>query len=304
MSIVRVILRSTVGLAVAGMLCGAVHANSAGAPTARPSSFTWFARKNPRTWRLDLGSTQIKVFRSAKRAGAQKEHLPVVEISSAGAQPVRFVAKEWGDVGDDGITFRTDRLDPAHSGMDVLVAWYTGGAHCCTRVKIASLIGRQWGLIDLDEWNTEPDEFPLPRRGPDGVAVLPLWDEDFNYAFASYAFSGVPLKLLRVDRGKIVNVSADPQYRPWILEDMAQWQTLCTDPKQDERNGFCAAYAADAAHAGQLDQAWPVVMQNAQDEKQSFCRTYSRGHCQDAVKFEHYADALRWFLQQRGYVRR
>lgn len=284
-----------------GMPVAAMGESAAPGPQ-RASTFEWWPYRNPHRWQATFGNTRITVIRPEQTDDEDQEPLPWVQIATPGVPIVRFQADEWMGSYVNGILFRTDRLDPAHSTMDVLAAWYTGGAHCCTRVEVASLIGKQWKLINLQDWDLDPDAFPRPRIGPDGVPVLPLADWSFNYIFASHAYSGQPLEVLRVANGKVINVTAQPEYRPWLLKDMANWRNLCADPKETYHNGYCAAYAADAANAGQLDAAWPIVLQDSTDEKESFCGTWSAGRCVE-MKFEHYADALRWFLKAHGYIK-
>lgn len=265
-----------------------------------PQSFAWSPQRARGAWRHTVGGIRVSVRRTAGKSDGTSP--PEIEFAASGARSLRFTAEQW-EANTGEVRFRADRLDPAHSAVDVLVAWYTGGAHCCTRINVVSLTGTTWKLADLGEWDGEPADVPSPRRGKDGGLVLPMHDDAFDYAFASYAESGVPLKLLRIVDGKVVDVSAEPQYRPWHRQDMLRWQRFCTDPRQHDHNGFCAAYAASAARAGLLSQAWPVVLQHTKDAPFSFCQDESNGDCKGDVKFEHYADALRWFLRQHGYLR-
>ncbi len=263
-------------------------------PRGVPAEVTWTPGANAGTRTFNLGPAAVTF---AGKADAEVN----ISFAAAGTQGAAFSVDAANLLAGSPFHVRADRLDPEHSRIDVMVLWYTGGAHCCTGIKVASLLGEMWKIIDLGMWDGEPDGMPKPRVASGGGKVLPMGDNDFLYAFSSYAGSGTPLKLLRIENGAVVDVSADPRYRPWFPNDMVRWQRLCTDRRQSERFGVCAAYAASAARAGVLSDAWKTVVQNAGDGAFSFCEDWRAGKCQKDVKFAHYPEALRWFLRKHGY---
>jgi len=279
------------------MACAQGSASQTVRKVSVPSTFQWTLDGSPQRQEFLLTAGKITVVGETNSYNEG----PLIEFSAPGAQTVSFYAGEQ-PLGM-AVSFRADRLDTAHSAVDVIASWYSGGAHCCTQVRIASLIGRTWKIVDLGGW--DGDDPPKPRTGPDGVNVLPMRDNAFLYAFASYASSGTPLKILRLLNASITDVSAEPGYRPWFREDMEKWQRLCTDPGQPERNGFCAAFVASAARAGQFQEAWSVMLKNhtpLDPGGLTFCARYSEGDCQRDVHFTAYPEALRWFLRQRRYI--
>jgi hypothetical protein len=200
------------------------------------------------------------------------------------------------------VTLRVTRLDPAHSKVDVILGVYSGGAHCCTVIKIMSLIDGAWKVTDLGQWD---GDFVLkPRDLGDGKPpVLIFPDNAFFYAFTSYASSGTPLKVFRIEDGKAIDLSTDPALKPLHEENMLQNRKSCVE---DHNNGACAPYVASAACIGQFAEAWKVMLQNYDRESDwqlNFCAVAgANGDCANSASFKTFPQALDWFLHQHGYL--
>jgi hypothetical protein len=200
------------------------------------------------------------------------------------------------------VTLRVTRLDPAHSKIDVMLAAYNGGAHCCTVFKVMSLIDGVWKVTDLGQW--DGDDVPAPRDLGDGKPpVLIFGDNAFLYAFTSYAGSGMPLKAFRIDDGKMVDVTTDPALKPLHEKEMLEYRKSCVE---DHDNGACAPYVASAARIGQFAEAWKVMLQNydrKSDWALNFCAVGGAdGDCTKPASFKTFPQALDWFLHQHGYL--
>jgi hypothetical protein len=83
----------------------------------------------------------------------------------------------------------------AGSGHPVLLlGLYSGGAHCCTDLRAYPLTGSE-SLDGVDIWIGNPGVDVEANPHGNGVIVV-TGDDAFNYQFASFAASGVPLKVL------------------------------------------------------------------------------------------------------------
>jgi hypothetical protein len=126
---------------------------------------------------------------------------------------------------------------------DVLLDLYSGGAHCCnisevfhydaasdTYVKVEQVWGDPgYKLEHLDA--ARPDEFVS-------------YDDRFAYEFAAYAFSGLPMEILRVQGGAFSDVTAS--YPTPVSADAAnEWRYWLSNRKDGTGLGFLAAWAAD-----------------------------------------------------------
>ncbi|MGH7109816.1 MAG: hypothetical protein ACREFK_05250 [Stellaceae bacterium] len=189
-------------------------------------------------------------------------------------------------------------LDPQHSKIDAIFGVFTGGAHCCEKIKILSLIDNKWRVIDLGLW--DGDWIPEPQA-VNGKVVLAFPDNDFLYAFASYAESAMPLKILRVENGRVADESANPDFASLNRENMIENQKLCAQGG----NGGCAAYVAAAARLGLLRQAWNFMLDHYDRHsgwQLGFCAVPAKDRCVRAVTFASFPKALVWFLRKYGYL--
>lgn len=192
---------------------------------------------------------------------------PIVDILDSSEPPTGFVVQDL-----DG-----DR-EP-----EVLVDFYTGGAHCCTYSVIYQFVPSQnryepmqqaWGnvgyrLVDLDR---------------DGRTEFQSADDRFAYAFASYAASGFPMQIWRYQKGDLVNVTR--QFPKLVYQDATQWWNYVGEAKsQDsEVKGLLAAYLADKYLLNQQQDGWKRVQQVYQER--------------DRLEF---FKELRRFLKETGY---
>ena len=102
-------------------------------------------------------------------------------------------------------------LDPGNSQPEVVVSFYTGGAHCCssTSVITSNKDGRLWQTVDVGEFDGGP--MLATDLNGDGRYEFSTRDNAFLYAFACYACSEAPLELLTVENGAVKNVTTDAE---------------------------------------------------------------------------------------------
>jgi hypothetical protein len=193
----------------------------------------------------------------------------------------------------------------------VLFQSSSGGAHCCNNIQAAIVSNAGVKALSLGSWDGDYiTEFPRDVDG-DGTVDFTRYDNDFLYAFASYAESDAPPVILNIVRGKAVDVSAKPQFAHLFAKHAAQSRRRCLNPRGKSPNGACAAYVASAARSGGFEPAWREMLK-AFDPRSSWelptrCAVAIRsGTCPPAAqrKSRSYPDALRWFLQEQGYLPR
>jgi hypothetical protein len=211
----------------------------------------------------------LKIFRGKKkvldRRDPQKEvsDRPVVDIDPDNKLPVLDL---------DG-----------NKEPEVIVDFYTGGAHCCTysliyryqtQEKRYTVKRFDWGNVGYELVDLNKDKIPEFRSA----------DDRFAYAFASYAASGFPLRVWQYRQGKMVDVTR--KYPKLVRANaLEHWQSYQRAKQEDaEVKGLLTAYLADKYLLGESVDGWKRVRQvyKAKDREQYFA-------------------AVRKFLRETGY---
>jgi len=277
-------------LVLAGMV--ALFLNLAAVPSEADTVIEWSPERDGNSQAYTAEGLDLRL--SSAKAGQIAR--PRLQISTADGVSTIVVGPEQAF--SAGASIRVTHLDSIHSKIDVLFGAFTGGAHCCMEIKVISLIDRQWRIADLGDW--DGDGMPEPRP-VNGKSVLVFGDNDFLYAFAPYAFSATPLKILKVEDGQVVNVSADPAYKGLHRQNMVENQKFCAQ----KSNGGCAAYVASAARIGSLHDAWNFMLSHfdrQSDWNLEFCDVPGKDKCARSVSFKSFPEALEWFLHKHGYI--
>jgi hypothetical protein len=173
-------------------------------------------------------------------------------------------------------------------------------------VLLIEPVNGEWKTVDLDTWDGEGlGGVPRDEDG-DGAADFVFYDNSFLYTFASYADSYAPPLIMNVIAGHPANVSTSPRYAALFRNAMANAKPDCLK----HSNGACAAYVADAARAGEFDGAWKFMLANYDPKSGWDLPTRCKGpmygfDCKGTpIKPKDYPQALRWFLEDRGYIRK
>lgn len=179
---------------------------------------------------------------------------------------------------------------------EVLVDFYSGGAHCCFYTDVYRYVARSrtyrptvgyWGdlspkLVDL---------------GLDGRPEFRTGDDRFAYAFASFAASAFPIRILRFDQGRFVDVTR--RFPKLVRRDAAElyalYRSQLRSPSYDVR-GILAAWLADQYSLGRGRAGWRVL-ERAERRGELGRRpdTWPVGKA--------YLRELRAFLRRTGYIR-
>jgi len=126
---------------------------------------------------------------------------------------------------------------------DVLLNLYSGGAHCCfvTEIFRYNATAGAYRML-LREWG-DPG-YSLARLDGSKPYEWLTADDRFAYAFAAFAFSGLPLEILRLDGTKFTDVTS--RYPVLVAKDAArQWSAFQSNRSARTGLGFLAAWAAD-----------------------------------------------------------
>ncbi len=197
------------------------------------------------------------------------------------------------------------RLDPASKAASVVMTSFSGGAHCCTEVQVATPSALGWTVSHLGSFDNEPLMNAPRDLDGDGTPDLVIYDSRFAYAFDSYAGSVQPMRIYAVRRGVVVEVSREPRFRKALSADMAEAAKGC----REHGNGACAAYVADAARLGRLPEAWAVMLKSYNRELAEFpdktCDgRIAHGDCPKghAGTIRDFPTALKLFITEMGYL--
>jgi hypothetical protein len=172
---------------------------------------------------------------------------------------------------------------------EVVLDLYWGGAHCCWYSQIyryvpaiahyAPLV-HVWGnfgyvFADLDH---------------DGAQELLTRDDRFSYAFASFADSRWPVRILRYRAGRLTVET--PSFPSEIGRDAnALWHAAMNPKRKAGNQGIVAAWAADECMVGHAAVAFKTIDRLSRSGKIHGERS--------RVAFER---RLRSFLQRTGYL--
>ncbi len=231
----------------------------------------------------------------------QISRIPIVTVFADGEE----VAKLEGDPGfaDPPVAVQIAELDPSNATPEVVVSFYTGGAHCCSDTKLVTrkADGSGWETIEVGTF----DGGPLTAIDLDGNGVYEFETRDnaFLYAFGCYACSAAPLQVLALEDGKMKNVSSDPRFRRahevWLKD-------LFASAPEEEANGFLAGYVGQKVRLGEGKQAWALMLDHY-DRKSDWglevCEQpmNENGECPVSTALVEFPDALERMLNENGY---
>jgi len=266
---------------------------------AAPQMTSWDAEQNgsPKTYTFGAYKLTLSSTKNGDQMG-----VPHLSVAAPGLPPISYDGQAAGDIARADFTVL--KLSP-NEQPSVVFTSYSGGAHCCVEVMVLQPAGKAWKKVDLGSWDGSGIAYPKDVDG-DRIVDFVFVDNAFLYAFDSYAGSRAPLLIMNVAGGKAVNVSKAPRYAAVYRADMEEAKTSCAG----HANGGCAAYVADAARLGQFDEAWTFMLANYDQKSTWDYPTRCQGQKIDyrckgtEQKPKDYPEALRWFLQDNGYIQK
>jgi hypothetical protein len=167
---------------------------------------------------------------------------------------------------------------------EILINFYSGGAHCCTFSNIYRYQSDSNDYISITQSWGNPS-FQLEDLDGDGLMEFVSADNRFAYRFAGYAASGMPLQIWQYRQGDMVDVTRN--YPDLVYSDAYRWWQAYTEVRTygAESKGVLAAYLADKYLLGQEEDGWERVQAVYQES--------------DRLSF--FTD-LRQFLTDSGYA--
>lgn len=229
--------------------------------------------------------------------------VPVLTVSVAGREVLEAVGVASGfdfPAAEASIA----EIDPNNARPEVYFTSYSGGAHCCTVVTVATQVGDRWQAVEVGAF--DGDGRYLQDLDRDGHAEIVTLDNRFLYEFDCYACSAAPLEILTVRRGELVDASREiqflPAHRKWLAGMEADW------PAGDRwgKRGFLAGWVAAKQRVGEGLAAWTMLDANwdhAGDDGEEVCLTGAPiEECPRRQKATlGFPDRLKLFLEQNGY---
>jgi hypothetical protein len=268
-------------------------------PIALGTPFEWVADDQPDLVQRQVGPYVLNITK--KKSG--EITTPIIEISARG-QSLRIE----GQPGTSGRSHRISAVQNLRGAVPVImIESFTGGAHCCNVVTLAGFSAGTLKKIELGTWDGDQIEFPKDVSA-DGVADFIIRDDAFLYAFASYASSYAPPRILNVVHGRVVDVSRNPAFKRIFLDFADEAGQVCQfGESSDQRNGACPAYVAAAARIGKLSEAWNKMLvaydAGTDWDFPSGCKI-QQSACPPGleISFKSYPESLLYFLKKEGYV--
>jgi hypothetical protein len=206
-----------------------------------------------------------------------------------------------------GIGVGIGRLAPDDPAPAVLLAGYSGGAHCCATTQLVSVVDGKPVAVSLPIKDGEPiHEFPRDIDG-DGTRDFEWIDGSLLYAFTSYAGSWPVPRIYNVRGGELVDVTREPGFAA-TLRDFAKESLEACRTADFERAGPCAAYAYTRALQGEAEDGISTAVRYAGEPSwyPTDCTVeYDQNYeCPEGKErtFANFEDALRWIMRENGYL--
>ena len=172
---------------------------------------------------------------------------------------------------------------------EVVLDLYWGGAHCCWYSQIYRYVPatRRYSPL-LHVWGNF--SYVFADLDHDGSQELLTRDDRFSYAFASFADSRWPVRILRYRAGRLTVET--PSFPSEIGRDAnALWHAAMNPRRKASNQGIVAAWAAEQCMVGHAAVAFKTIDRLSRSGKIHGERT--------RVAFER---KLRSFLRRTGYL--
>ena len=198
-------------------------------------------------------------------------------------------------------------IDPSSPAPQVVLSYFTGGAHCCVLTRIATLDkAGQWHIVDAGALDGDGYRFK-DLDGNNGSELISV-DNSFLYAFDCYACSAAPTQIHKLVGAALKDVTREPQYQPFLRFKLRQLEADATkDGDRWGSNGFLGGWVASKALVGELSGAWQTMLARY-DRKSDFemeeCLTGAEpDKCPpDKLRKLSFPQALAKHLLAHGYI--
>jgi hypothetical protein len=212
-------------------------------------------------WPQEISQGAVKAalsYTEEKGEDGEITRTPIITVFADGKTVAKLEGEGTG-LADPPVSVQIAEIDPGNRYPEVVVSFYTGGAHCCsdTSVVTSSADGSAWQTVDVGEFDGGP--LLATDVTGDGRYAFKTRDNAFLYAFACYACSEAPLQVLTVENGAVQNVTTDEKFKPahaaylkGMIENLPE--------EMDDVNGFLAGYVGEKILLGEGKQAWDLML--------------------------------------------
>jgi hypothetical protein len=100
----------------------------------------------------------------------------IVRVRSGGRDVASAVFNDDGPYNPTGASIA--RLDPSSLFPQVIATHFTGGAHCCTIMKVLTFVDGRWETVNVGEFDSDGPQ--IEDLNGDGVVELVGKDESFD----------------------------------------------------------------------------------------------------------------------------
>jgi hypothetical protein len=229
-------------------------------------------------------------------------YAPVVTVFADGKEVAKLEGGASG-FGDPPVSVQIAELDPGNPHPEIVVSFYTGGAHCCsdTSVIASNADGSSWSTLDVGEFDGGP--MLAVDVDNDGNYEFEVRDNAFLYTFACYACSETPLQVLAIENGAVKDVSSEPRFRKaheaWLKD-------MIGNVPEDDVNGFLAGYVGEKSLLGESKEAWDLMLAHYDKASNWGFETCTQpldddGECPGQMVKLTFPEALERMLKESGY---
>jgi S1-C subfamily serine protease len=230
-----------------------------------------------------------------------------VQIAQQGKTVLRFDLEDEDDIDLDYDAYvKIVYLDKSVSVPQVIIATYTGGAHCCTQTLIAGLQpDGSWSKIEAPM--LDGSGFMFSDLDGDGESELISVDQSFLYTYASYAESYAPHQIWKYKSAELKDLSGEARFQDYFKQQIAMFEhSEAKDAELGHNNGYLAAWVGAKARAGQGEQAWARMLKDYDKESDwilSDCKVpLDKGLCPKGQEINlDFPTALAKHLLEAGY---
>lgn len=249
---------------------------------------------------VSVGDVEVRLFSEPDPSDATMR-VPHAEIRESGA--VVLKASEPDAMGEKPYAAaRFAEIDPGNATIEVVLTTYSGGAHCCSTVKVATKTADGWKLVSVGTFDGSGDY--LEDADADGQFEVVTVDNRFLYAFDCYACSYAPLQMFEIKDGVMRDASRDPRFvdrhKSWLEEMRRQ----AKEQEAENSAGFLAGEVAIRLMAGEGQAAirdFDKRVKAAKVEPVLNCPDNAADCADDQRTSTPFSVAVKQFLKANGY---
>jgi hypothetical protein len=255
---------------------------------------------------VTLNYRDLTVTIDSVRASDADNRVPVIK-GRYGDREIFSLKIEDAEAAEPVAKARLIWLDRSAAFPQVVLTAYTFGAHCCTVTHIATMTAPdKWSVVE--GMRLDGDEgYTFADLAHDGASELISYDNNFLYAFASYADSFAPSRVARLVGTELKDVTTDPKYRDFLRGKVREMEAdAAKDGELWHSNGFLGAWVAAKSLVGEGDEAWSRML-TSYDRKsdwplQECAINVALDKCpQDKLRNLTFPQALKKLMAQAGY---